>query len=559
MDLKKISVTSRRESISPRKTGGNGKPAVICSRPDEVPALNLHELFEDEDVTYNPACHISPPDSSSALSWSPPASIPRYQSSPWGEEMMVPSDLPPPSERYRMRYERHEAELKESWKPDSQREISRRGTATAEPPWGLAVCADDRGVEEEEALGQQCYFTMQPSMRKMEEEDVAMEKRTQAVVEQVMVDQLSRAVISDPDQNSSALERIPSAAFGYVPLRFKKRTLHETKVKTSSTMTEHLLSNKLRFVARLLSRNGRDASRELVGFFFTYDDTLTIYEYRHFGKNRTNALPFIPKGSYRHQCGRRKGSPYSIHDICVGASLLFSTSGQNLPECVRQRPWLWVRITDVDELTKNKLLCSVGDGKQDELEDRNTLKVIQGRVREKLKERGIRTLVSLGQHLQMKERNGDGLLTRDEAWRVLEEYRLSLSDKELDDIWRILDEDGDGCVDCSEFIRGVIGEMNEFRKSFVRKAYMKLDPTKSGHVLMTDIEKFYCTKGHPKVISGEATEEELHAGFMETLQCACTDLKTLSYGTFEDYYEGLSIKIADDLDFASVLKSSWGI
>ncbi|XP_023692570.1 calcyphosin-2 isoform X4 [Paramormyrops kingsleyae] len=502
MDLKKISVTSRRESISPRKTGGNGKPAVICSRPDEVPALNLHELFEDEDVTYNPACHISPPDSSSALSWSPPASIPRYQ---------------------------------------------------------LAVCADDRGVEEEEALGQQCYFTMQPSMRKMEEEDVAMEKRTQAVVEQVMVDQLSRAVISDPDQNSSALERIPSAAFGYVPLRFKKRTLHETKVKTSSTMTEHLLSNKLRFVARLLSRNGRDASRELVGFFFTYDDTLTIYEYRHFGKNRTNALPFIPKGSYRHQCGRRKGSPYSIHDICVGASLLFSTSGQNLPECVRQRPWLWVRITDVDELTKNKLLCSVGDGKQDELEDRNTLKVIQGRVREKLKERGIRTLVSLGQHLQMKERNGDGLLTRDEAWRVLEEYRLSLSDKELDDIWRILDEDGDGCVDCSEFIRGVIGEMNEFRKSFVRKAYMKLDPTKSGHVLMTDIEKFYCTKGHPKVISGEATEEELHAGFMETLQCACTDLKTLSYGTFEDYYEGLSIKIADDLDFASVLKSSWGI
>ncbi|XP_072566305.1 calcyphosin-2 isoform X3 [Paramormyrops kingsleyae] len=507
MDLKKISVTSRRESISPRKTGGNGKPAVICSRPDEVPALNLHELFEDEDVTYNPACHISPPDSSSALSWSPPASIPRYQSSPWGEEMMVPSDLPPPSERYRMRYERHEAELKESWKPDSQREISRRGTATAEPPWGLAVCADDRGVEEEEALGQQCYFTMQPSMRKMEEEDVAMEKRTQAVVEQVMVDQLSRAVISDPDQNSSALERIPSAAFGYVPLRFKKRTLHETKVKTSSTMTEHLLSNKLRFVARLLSRNGRDASRELVGFFFTYDDTLTIYEYRHFGKNRTNALPFIPKGSYRHQCGRRKGSPYSIHDICVGASLLFSTSGQNLPECVRQRPWLWVRITDVDELTKNKLLCSVGDGKQDELEDRNTLKVIQGRVREKLKERGIRTLVSLGQHLQMKERNGDGLLTRDEAWRVLEEYRLSLSDKELDDIWRILDEDGDGCVDCSEFIRGVIGEMNEFRKSFVRKAYMKLDPTKSGHVLMTDIEKFYCTKGHPKVISDGTTEQ----------------------------------------------------
>lgn len=41
--------------------------------------------------------------------------------------------------------------------------------------------------------------------------------------------------------------------------------------------------------------------------------------------------------------------------------------------------------------------------------------------------------------------------------------------KELDGIWHILDEDGDARVDCREFIRGVIGEMNEFRKSFVRK------------------------------------------------------------------------------------------
>lgn len=34
------------------------------------------------------------------------------------------------------------------------------------------------------------------------------------------------------------------------------------------------------------SRNGRDACRELVGFFFAHDQSLTIYEYRQFGKNR---------------------------------------------------------------------------------------------------------------------------------------------------------------------------------------------------------------------------------------------------------------------------------
>lgn len=33
-------------------------------------------------------------------------------------------------------------------------------------------------------------------------------------------------------------------------------------------------------------RNGRDACRELIGFFFTCDGSLTVYEYRQFGKNR---------------------------------------------------------------------------------------------------------------------------------------------------------------------------------------------------------------------------------------------------------------------------------
>lgn len=32
----------------------------------------------------------------------------------------------------------------------------------------LAVCADNCGREEEEALRQQCHYTMQPRMRKME-------------------------------------------------------------------------------------------------------------------------------------------------------------------------------------------------------------------------------------------------------------------------------------------------------------------------------------------------------------------------------------------------------
>ncbi|VTJ83029.1 Hypothetical predicted protein, partial [Marmota monax] len=63
--------------------------------------------------------------------------------------------------------------------------------------------------------------------------------------------------------------------------------------------------------------NGREACRELIGFFFTHDQSLTMYEYRQFGKNRTNVLPFIQKNIYSHQSGRRKGKPYQLGDFYI--------------------------------------------------------------------------------------------------------------------------------------------------------------------------------------------------------------------------------------------------
>ena len=49
------------------------------------------------------------------------------------------------------------------------------------------------------------------------------------------------------------------------------------------TGTHEDLSKRFSFTARLLSLNGRDALRELNGFFFVLDNTLTVYEFRQFG------------------------------------------------------------------------------------------------------------------------------------------------------------------------------------------------------------------------------------------------------------------------------------
>ncbi|VTJ83031.1 Hypothetical predicted protein, partial [Marmota monax] len=90
-------------------------------------------------------------------------------------------------------------------------------------------------------------------------------------------------------------------------------------------------------------------------------------------------------------------------------------------------------------------------------------------------------------------------------------------------------------------------------------AFMKLDFNKTGIVTLTDIRKCYCAKKHPQVISGHSTEEEIKSYFLETLKAICSKSDEVSYGEFEDYYEGLSIGIADDADFVNILRIPWGI
>uniref|UniRef100_A0A8C3W7H1 Calcyphosine 2 n=1 Tax=Catagonus wagneri TaxID=51154 RepID=A0A8C3W7H1_9CETA len=381
-----------------------------------------------------------------------------------------------------------------------------------------------------------------------------------------MLDHLSRAVISDPEQNLTTEKQEiahirPDSKMA--PIRFRKRTLHETKIRTQSTLTENMLSHKVQFDGRIISRNGRDACRELVGFFFTHDQSLTIYEYRQFGKNRTNVLPFIQKNIYCHQHGRRKGKQYQFGDFYVGANLTFlSSEHPRLPESIKENTLLILRITNIDQRALDSLKTDSvehDDISSQEANDRLVFKVIQDVLKEQLWKRGVRILTGLGKYLQQLDKEGNGLLKKADFKQALEVFHLEVSENDFESLWLILNGNGNGRVDYGEFKRAVVGEMNEYRKSFVRKAFMKLDFNKTGGASIIDIRKCYCAKKHPQVISGHSTEEEIASSFLETLKNACSKSDEVSYGEFEDYYEGLSIGIVDDEDFVNILRIPWGI
>ncbi|OPJ80360.1 calcyphosin-2 isoform A [Patagioenas fasciata monilis] len=554
-------------------------------RPPEVPCLDLGKLGDSDEEdgdsyipysgSYPPTCTL---DSSSDWRRSlqtPHAQHHQAQQHSVLEQKTIPENLRSPTDKYKLKYRQYEADMKEEYKQYSQR-IAEKKKHLRCPEASIKGAQledghnDDLTALDEKALLQQCYTSkphnMQHNIRKSEAEDVAAERRKQAVVEQVMVDQLSRAVISDPEQSMRDdvyKEAHGLLGLGTAPMRFRKRTLHETKIRTRSGLTENMLSNKLRFDCRIISRNGRNACRELMGFFFTCDRSLTVYEFRQFGKNRTNALPFIQKGVYQHQRGQKKGKAYDLSDFYVGANLTFRSVDHKLPESVKQNPVFTVRVISIDEAAMDFLKGASVEFEQEcskqVVDDNKVFKKIQGILKETLSKRGVRVITGLGKYFRQVDKNRNGFLSQADFKEALKVFHVEIPEGDFESLWLILDDGKTDKIDYGEFTRAVFGEMNEYRKAFVRKAYMKLDFNKTGSVPMVDIRKCYCAKKHPLVLAGKATEEEIQSSFLETLGESCSNPNEVSYSEFEDYYEGLSIGIMDDDDFVDILRNPWGI
>lgn len=52
---------------------------------------------------------------------------------------------------------------------------------------------------------------------------------------------------------------------------------------------------------------------------------------------------------------------------------------------------------------------------------------------------------------------------------------------------KYFDRNGDGNVDFNEFLRALKGDVNTFRKRYIKLAYDKLDVNKDGQVKLDDI------------------------------------------------------------------------
>ncbi|KAL3882032.1 hypothetical protein ACJMK2_028413 [Sinanodonta woodiana] len=612
-------ITGEETQIEKATDKKKNEPSSTYSRVQGIPTLNL-DYLQDTDYVSNPVVlkdyPLHTPGTASTVSWGTdfgsecsvrstrtpkqmssgrqtrPVGVPglhlgdgdfsvREQSKKpplpkepgaW-DKVPVPDNVPEPSARQKEMYKQYQDEMKQAYKAQSkplamqEADVEEAVNEYKKSYPKLSESVDEDDIIQKSWTKKQNYSKSQ-LMKKLDAEELLENNKKQKLIETVMVDQLARAVISAPEQNiRSPHVQTPDTRWA----KGSNRSLHDSKVRTSSTATENLLSKRVQFGARVVTRNGHDATRELTGFFFHVDNTLTIYEFRQFGKS-AKALPFIQRGKYPILSGPRKGEPYALIDIYPGATIVISSEKQpSLPDTLKKVKQITFKVTDLDQEEKERLLMpDVPMSQRDEVytrlhipnkteyTDKVFLKNLQSSVQKKIKKRAIRTVPGLGRYYRKAVTPGQDCLYRFELEKGLFEFHIDLPPDALDTAFEILDPEEKGELDYQVYMKGVIGEMNEFRKSLVRKAFLKIDTGKKGYLTVSDIKKFFNATFQLSSRTGQEREVSAMEAFLEAVTSS-SHQEEVSWVEFEEYYEGLSISIDDEEDFVTILRNTWTI
>nr|XP_042123429.1 calcyphosin isoform X1 [Peromyscus maniculatus bairdii] len=203
------------------------------------------------------------------------------------------------------------------------------------------------------------------------------------------------------------------------------------------------------------------------------------------------------------------------------------------------------------------------------------------RLRAQCLSRGAVGIQGLARFFRRLDKDDSRSLDAGELRQGLGQLGLEVGEAEAEALCRRWDRDGSGTLDLEEFLRalrvrpaseaeGGAGEgpstrsitvppqppMSQAREAVVAAAFAKLDRTGDGVVTVDDLRGVYSGRAHPKVRSGEWTEDEALHQFLDNFDTSEKDGQ-VTLAEFQDYYSGLSASVDTDSEFVAVVSSAW--
>ena len=103
--------------------------------------------------------------------------------------------------------------------------------------------------------------------------------------------------------------------------------------------------------------------------------------------------------------------------------------------------------------------------------------------------------------------DGSKTISLPEFTKACRDFKIGVSDDNVPILFEIFDTNHDGTLNIDEFLYAIRGELNDFRKGLVEKAFRKIDKDGNGFLEIDDIRDTYNASKHPDVQTGKKTED----------------------------------------------------
>jgi Ca2+-binding EF-hand superfamily protein len=178
-------------------------------------------------------------------------------------------------------------------------------------------------------------------------------------------------------------------------------------------------------------------------------------------------------------------------------------------------------------------------------------------VRADLNARGTKTIRSIGRAFKIIDDSQNRSLDKQELYWGLKDMGCTFSKKEAGILLDCLDVNNDGFVSYDEFLIGIRGRPNANRQAVIDKAFAKFNRDDHDDVITaSDLAGVYDCSKHPKVISGNMTENEVFTEFLSSFGDKNNDGK-ITHSEWNDYYAAVSSSIDNDEHFSLLMHNAW--
>lgn len=151
--------------------------------------------------------------------------------------------------------------------------------------------------------------------------------------------------------------------------------------------------------------------------------------------------------------------------------------------------------------------------------------------------------------------DGSKTLNKQEFEKACRDFKAEIASEDIGILFNAFDINRDGTIQYDEFLRIIRGDLTDYRRQLVERAFQKLDRDGSGIVEVNDLIGVYNAKKHPAVMEGRKTEEQVLEEFLSTFETHhnvmhdnARDFR-VTLEEFIEYYTNISASIDDEMYF----------